>query len=277
MTAGRPLTVATVNLQHGLPGEGLADDGTGRVAASHDAGRTTAPGKPRPLSAEALARAFRGVDVDLLALQEVDVGQPRSGGVDQAAIVAGATGMRYARFAAAVGGDVRGARRRPTRTSVPVGYGVALLSRHPVLAWFAQPLPSGALDRARDEPRVALAGIVDTPSGLLCIVATHLSRTSGPRQLADVRRRARDLAARAAAEPGQRLPTLVIGDLNLAPWRMWWAGRLLARAATHPAHAPTYQPDHVVGLGGVAQAGPAVAARLPLSDHRMLTVPVRPV
>ena len=75
--------VLTLNLQHGLSREGA------------------------PTTAEELATAVAGLDVDVLALQEVDRGQPRSGGIDQARVVADALGLPHVRFAATLTGDVR--------------------------------------------------------------------------------------------------------------------------------------------------------------------------
>jgi endonuclease/exonuclease/phosphatase family metal-dependent hydrolase len=252
------LVVATVNIQHGLP---AADPGPG--------------GAPAAGTGALLERAFAGVSPDILAVEEVDVGQPRSGRVDQAAILARATGLAHYRFAAAIEGDVRAGRTRGRRTTASPGYGIVLLSRYPVVAWFAQPLPGASRAPVPDEPRVALAAVVRLPEGLACVAATHLSRGPVARlQLDYLRRRVDGLARRASPVRGTRLPALLLGDLNLPPAAAARAGELLARVPTFPAWAPTRQPDHVIGLGGVAARGPAGAQRLAVSDHCLLTVPV---
>ncbi|HEV3402408.1 MAG TPA: endonuclease/exonuclease/phosphatase family protein, partial [Acidimicrobiales bacterium] len=51
-----------------------------------------------PASADRLAEACALLEADVLALQEVDKGQPRSGGVDQAAVVAERMGAAAWRF-----------------------------------------------------------------------------------------------------------------------------------------------------------------------------------
>jgi endonuclease/exonuclease/phosphatase family metal-dependent hydrolase len=283
---GRVLRLATANIQHGLPNAGMPNPGMGMVQS-----------RGRPVDPDALGEAFAGVDVDVLALQEVDVGQSRSGKVDQATVIARATGMRYYRFAAAMEGDVRAGRHRASPSAADVGYGIALLSRHPVLAWFAHPLPTALRDAAaqprtvgrlsipglalpgalRDEPRVVLAAVVRSPAGLVCIATTHLARMTplvARRQLAQVRRRLSALAARSAEKPGERLPTVLTGDLNLVPRAAFRGVAPLAEAPTFPAWAPVRQIDHILGLGGVRAAGPAVAVRLAISDHRLLAVPV---
>lgn len=269
----RRLRLATLNLQHG---------------------RSNAGDRPGPpLGPAGLARAVSGIDVDLLALQEVDVGQSRTRGLDQAAVVAGATGLRAYRFAAAVSGDVRAARVRARPSTAQPGYGVALASRHPVLAWFVQPLPGvltvpggavvgrpGALLRrvpgvVTDEPRVLLAAVVQTPAGRLVVAATHLSRAAPLAlwQLLEVRRRVAGLARSAGG-----LPAVVLGDLNLESPAVRRAGTLLASEPTFPVWRPTRQIDHVVGIGGVGEAvvaGPARVERLDVSDHALLHVEVR--
>lgn len=271
--ARRRLRLATLNLQHG---------------------RSNAGDRPGPpLGSPGLARAVSGIDVDLLALQEVDVGQSRTWGVDQAAVVAEATGLRAYRFAAAVSGDVRGTRVRARPSTARPGYGVALASRHPVLAWFVQPLPGvptgpgggvvglpDALLRRipgamTDEPRVLLAAVVQTPAGRLVVGATHLSRAAPLAlwQLLEVRRRVAALAGSAG-----RLPAVVLGDLNLEPPSARRAGTLLASAPTFPAWGPTRQIDHVLGVGEAGEAvaaGPARVERLAVSDHALLHVEIR--
>ena len=99
----------------------------------------------RSVDAAALRAALAEVDVDVLAVQEVDVGQPRSAGVDQPAEVAAALGATDWRFAAAVAGTPDPFRSwRPVDPPVLGGpdddlagprYGIALFSKAPVRRW----------------------------------------------------------------------------------------------------------------------------------------------
>lgn len=254
MSAPASLRLATWNIQHGRGADGTAGN------------------------ARRLARAAATIDADILALQEVDVGQPRSRGADQAAIVAEAAGMRWHRFAAAIEGDVRGARARARTTAAVPGYGVALLSRHPVVAWFAHPLPS--VPRwlaAGEEPRVLLAAVVRSPLGPIAVACTHLSRLPpvALTQLGVARRRLAGLAA-TAATAGRPVPAALLGDLNLRPGAVALSGlRGLASVDTFPTGAPDRQIDHVLALGGLIAADGATASGLDVGDHRLLAVDVR--
>ncbi len=249
------MRVVTANLQHGHP---IAGD----VPA-----------------AEQLAAAVRDLPGDVVALQEVDKGQRRSGRVDQTAVIAEALDLRWHRFAAAFAGQTWGLRRRPVPSHVPddAGYGVALLSRWPVRSWHVRPLRAGpprlapadtALGfRLRlDQPRVLLAAVVETPAGTVTVGCTHLSVAPpvARRQLAESAWALRTL-------PG---PHLLLGDLNLLPDDVARVTgmRGLARAHTFSASRPRRQIDHVLAGPGVVARGEASALRLPISDHRALTV-----
>ena len=223
------------------------------------------------------ATAVATLDADVLALQEVDRGQPRSGGADLTAVAAEAGGYVAHRFVPALtglpgawspasGGDARDA----------PAYGVALLSRVPVLSWqtvrlpaLSVPTPVWFTGRRRpqivhDEPRAAAVARLDAPGGPVTVVSTHLSFLVGWNVL-QLHRLVRALA------PEQRL--VVAGDLNMPPHSARRASRLrsLAAGPTFPADGPVRQLDHVLGRGEVAGKDARVWD-LPLSDHRALSV-----
>lgn len=242
--------VLTLNLQHGVLGA------TGAVAGAD--GLT-----------DALA-SVRADGPDVVALQELDRGQPRSGGIDQAQVVADALGLAHLRFAAALAGDVHVQRRAPARAGEHPGpaYGVAIASRYPVIAWFVRPLPGPA----RDEPRVVLAAVLAAPHGQFAVACTHLSTLPGV-ALAQLRRVRTALA-------GLGAPALLAGDLNLRPRlvRSATRGWHRADALTFPTLAPDRQIDHLLltpGRGARTLVG-ARSLPLPVSDHRGLTAEVRP-
>lgn len=241
------------------------------------------------LDAGGLATALAGLDVDVLAVQEVDAGQPRSGHVDQAAALAAGLGAADWRSAATVAGTPD-----PVRSWSPAGpllrgpatppggplYGIALLSRLPVLQWSVLDLGSG---RARlpvqgpdprtgrvrwwwfpDEPRAAVAARLEA----LTVVGTHLSFAphTAARQLLRLRRWI-------AGMPG---PVVLAGDLNLPgalPGRLLRATPLV-RAPSFPAPAPRLQLDHLLAVGAGLRGSDGAASVLPVGDHRALTATV---
>jgi endonuclease/exonuclease/phosphatase family metal-dependent hydrolase len=258
--------------------------GTFNLASGRDAAG-------RSVDAAGLRAALAAVDADVLALQEVDVDQPRSGRVDQPVEVAAALRAADWRFAAAVAGTPDPFRswtpvdppvlRGPGEPPTGPHYGIALVSRLPVRRWSVHALGAG---RAKlplrapdprtgetrrwwfpDEPRLAIAAELEHCT----VVATHLSFAphTAVRQLVRLRRWAGTL-------PG---PVLLAGDLNLVgplPARVFGARRLVA-GPSYPAAEPRVQFDHVLGPAGLTPERPAVR-RLALGDHRMVTVTVRP-
>ncbi|MBQ1026442.1 endonuclease/exonuclease/phosphatase family protein [Micromonospora sp. C95] len=246
-------------------------------------GRSLADGLVDPAR---LTAAVAALDADVLALQEVDRDQSRSGHLDLTAIAAQAIGAPEHRFAAAVVGTPGEAFRPLTHDDDGHGepcYGVGLISRHPVTSWRVTrlhpapvrspvyvPGPGGGLILLRDEPRVVLAAVLDTPHGTLTVAATHLSFVAGwnVRQLRQVIRALRALPA----------PRILLGDLNLPAWatRAVSGWHLLARRPTYPATQPRVQLDHILAdRHGFDQLPPVAAVRTPLStisDHRPLVV-----
>lgn len=235
------------------------------------------------MSTERLVEACASVGADVLGLQEIDRGQPRSGGTDQTAAVAAGMGAAAWRFEPALVGEPGGVWRPGADADDPgstePGYGVGLVSRLPVRAWHVVRLRAARLrapvavpgGRGRfillpDEPRVALAAEVGTPSGWLLVATTHLSFVPGWNvvQL----RRVTDALARFG------LPCVLLGDLNM-PGRLpsvstGW--RSLARVKTFPGARPSLQIDHALGHGLLPLVDDVSTPELPLSDHRALVV-----
>jgi endonuclease/exonuclease/phosphatase family metal-dependent hydrolase len=240
------------------------------------------------IDAGRLVEATRQLDVDLLAVQEVDRHQPRSGGVDQSALIAQTLGAVDHRFVAALDGTPGVPGWTPS-ADVPAGvpiatgtafaqFGVALISRLPVAEWhvlrlrpargrFPLPIPSRPpqLLWLNDEPRVVVAAVLENPR--ITIACTHLSFVplSTVRQLRTVRRWLAGL-------PG---PQVLLGDLNLpgpvARRITGWTP--LVSSPTFPSPAPRIQFDHVLAAGlptGYRAVGRV--RQLPISDHRAVLV-----
>ena len=241
-------------------------------------GRSLADGQ---VSAERLARACASLEADVLALQEIDRNQARSGGVDQTAAVAEAMGAGHWRFEPALVGEPGATWRAAEEADDPAdaGYGVGLVSKLPVRAWHvvrlraakvrapvAVPGGRGRFILLPDEPRVALAAEVETPAGPLVVATTHLSFVPGW-NLVQLRRVTRHLAALG-------LPCVLLGDLNVPGWlparATGW--RALATAKTFPGANPSMQLDHALGHGLLPVVRAVATPELALSDHRALVL-----
>ena len=228
-----------------------------------------------------LAAAVKSLDADVLGLQEVDRDQPRSSGADLTAVAAEAMGAVEHQFVAALAGTPGGTWMAATGDEQPgsATYGIALLSRYPVVSWRVVRLPGlrvsipmwfGTSRKpvwVSDEPRVAVAAVLDGPFGQFTVCNTHLSFIPGWSAL-QLRRLLRSLA-------GTREPLVLMGDLNMEQRQAVRVSGLrpIATAATFPVDRPRRQLDHVLVRGPLAATGPAEALRLPLSDHRALVVP----
>ena len=143
---------------------------------------------------------------------------------------------------------------------------VCRLRGAPVRAPVAGPGGRGRLILLPDEPRVALAAVVDAPFGALAVASTHLSFVPGW-NAAQARRVARAMTPLAPA-------AVLLGDLNVPPPvpRLATGWRELARVRTFPAAKPSMQIDHALGYGAVPAVTAVEGRRLPLSDHRALVV-----
>lgn len=269
----------------GEPGPGRLRLATGNAASGRRLGRT--------YEIDPWARAAAALQADVLAVQEVDHLLPRSGHQDQTSRIAAAlttqgqegdrsrSGTPWtARFAPAVLGTPGSHRTMRPTTAAPAsrtlaseleasgGYGVALLSRHPVEEWHELRMaPSKVPMPVPDEQRAAVAAVLRTPTGRLTVVTTHLS-------FVPLRARAQLKELLTWARPLPR-PLVLMGDLNLpapAPERIsgWTPG---LRAATFPAAAPLVQLDHVLldpgdaSVGSTARLMDASTVRLPGTDH----------
>ncbi|MBT0768004.1 endonuclease/exonuclease/phosphatase family protein [Kineosporia sp. J2-2] len=230
-----------------------------------------------PAGPEALAEAVGRLDADVLGIQEVDRDQPRSGGTDQTSVAAQALGAGWKRFEPTVLGTPGEPGWTPATGTSSVGpaYGIGLVSRVPVLEWHRLRLPPAGgryplvspgrpprLIWLRDEPRVALAAVLDRGVTVVC---THLSFVPGVnlRQLRQVRRWLEGL--------GVPRPVLVLGDLNLPllPVRRSTGWTPLVSRPTFPARRPGVQLDHVLAIG--LPPGSRVSGEtdegLPVGDH----------
>jgi endonuclease/exonuclease/phosphatase family metal-dependent hydrolase len=149
------------------------------------------------LSPDRIARVIARHDVDVVALQELDAGRSRSGGIYQAEAIAKHLDMAF--------------HFHPTFLLEDGQYGNAILSRYPMRLRRMGALPAG---RGRDpEPRGALWVEIDVEGVPVQFLTTHLS--IWPKE--------RLLQAEALVGPGwlgscdASRPTVLCGDMNALP------------------------------------------------------------
>lgn len=222
---------------------------------------------------ERVAERAAQLDVDLLALQEVDFFQERSHHVDQSAMIAqamrapfisrgialqGTPGEKWEKFSEQkITKDAHWDFKERVGESVTPYYGNAIVSRIPIVEEFRLDLgrskvgaplaiPQTPPDRSRpkikliyihDEPRVAHAVYLENG---ITIINTHLSFVPGMNifQLRKIHHWAKSL-------PGRKV---LVGDLNLpgrAPAKiMKW--RSAAEQFTYPSWGARIQFDHIL-------------------------------
>ena len=229
MSAEGTIRIATWNI-HGFFGEGRRPD------------------------FERTIRCIRAMEVDILALQEVD----------------GRTHLRrepfaFERLAEALGGHVAEARLfgRTGRE-----YGHALWSRFPLADVAVRPLPGPGF-----EPRAVIDARAETALGPLRLFSLHLG-------LRPAARRAQAEAVAALVEPGEA--SVVLGDVN-----EWRGGgpvdqtlrRILPKVAlppSWPASRPLVPMDRIYASAGLnLSAAEAWSQAAPASDHLPVVTTLR--
>ncbi|WP_374442405.1 endonuclease/exonuclease/phosphatase family protein [Stella sp.] len=174
---------------------------------------------------------------DIVALQEVDVGRRRSGGVDQAGEIARELGMQI--------------HFHPAYHVLEERYGDAILTGHPSRIVRAANLP-GLQHYPGLEPRGALWAEIDLGAHRLQVVNAHIGLLAYERKL-QVQAL---LGPEWTGHPACTDPTILLGDFNAVPRsrayrRMAERFRDAQRATgsvprpTFPARLPVIRIDHV--------------------------------
>ncbi|MDR7035930.1 endonuclease/exonuclease/phosphatase family metal-dependent hydrolase [Methylobacterium sp. BE186] len=215
------------------------------------------------ISPARIAEVIAACEPDVVALQEVDVGRARTGGLDQAEEIARLLDMRH--------------HFHPALQILEERYGDAILTTRPASLVKAGALP-GLARRPGLEPRGALWVEIAVGGGRLQILNTHLG-LSGRERLAQVEAL---LGPDWLGGDRARTPFVLVGDLNATPLSRAYrrlAARLTdvrglaggqGRGATFPSRFPVLRLDHVFVSDGVtAERAGVVRGALPrlASDH----------
>lgn len=222
------------------------------------------------VSPERIADVIASCEADVIALQEVDVGRLRTGGLDQAEEIARQLRMVH--------------HFHPALHLLEERYGDAILTPHPSRLIRAAALP-GYARRPGLEPRGALWIEISVDGRRLQILNTHFG-LSGPERLAQAEALLGPdwLGSAECVEP-----FVLLGDLNATPWsrayrrlstRISDAARLAPGrvGATFPSRWPLLRLDHVFVSSGVSVArletlrGPLATIA---SDHLPLLAEIR--
>jgi endonuclease/exonuclease/phosphatase family metal-dependent hydrolase len=225
-----------------------------------------------------VAARIRAARADLVLLQEVDRGVARSRGVDQPATLARLTGL-HAAFGKSL--DYQGGE-----------YGIAILSRWPVVAQATLPLPVDPpqpRSGGATTPRAALVAHIAAPAdiGPLVVMTSHIDASRDDRWR---RQEAARLAAIADSlvALGEGL-VLVGGDMNSEPasapqvtltagvlrdaWTACGGAADDPASRTYPARAPVKRIDYLYLTPGLVCRAVTVPADT-ASDHRAVLVEV---
>jgi endonuclease/exonuclease/phosphatase family metal-dependent hydrolase len=228
-------------------------------------------GMDRRRSESRIAEVIASLSADIVALQELDLSRRRSGGVDQAGLIAEQLG--WERFFS------------PAVRKAEEQYGDAIISRFPLRLRQAQELPSVSSILCR-EPRAAMWAEADTPAGTVQIINTHLG----------LGRRERLMQMQLLIGPewlGRMAPTdplILMGDLNFlpgsSPYRLLVQHLHDARTffprppglRTFPTTFPVAAVDHIF-VNDKLRAEKLLVARSPLariaSDHYPVVADLR--
>lgn len=218
------------------------------------------------------AETIRSFAPDIVGLQEVDVhwGE-RSGFEDQATLLGRVLGMRvrFAPIYTLSGADSTRARRQ---------YGVALLSRHPIIRWTNDTLTRLSTISQNPEPAPApglLQATIEIDGAVVRVFNTHLDYRTDPRV------RKQQVTEMLSYMGSASTPTLVLGDLNATPdapelqplfesLRDTWQNAA-DRGLTYPADKPVKRIDYVLASNHFRVRSASVPST-EASDHRPVLV-----
>ncbi|MEP6956662.1 MAG: endonuclease/exonuclease/phosphatase family protein, partial [Chthoniobacterales bacterium] len=256
--------------QHGyLPGS-TESSPTLRVATYNVHGCV---GLDRQRSESRIAEVIASLSADVVGLQELDANRKRSGGVDQAAVIAQQLGWKHYFHPAIRVGDEH--------------YGDAIVSRHPLTLQRGIDLPGSGAWYCREQ-RIAIWAEIETDLGPLQFINSHFGLGRGER----TKQAQLLMGPEVLGGIGTEQPLVLLGDFNSIRWSRSFrivAGHLrdvrslvspTAALRTFPTRFPLLAVDHIF-VNAALEASSLQVHRTPLarvaSDHYPLVAElVRP-
>ena len=200
-----------------------------------------------------VASVIRDMNADIVGLQEADSCNGRSNGLDQPALLAERTGMKYYRFARSI--DFRGG-----------GYGNVILSRYPIISYETIPLES-----LKYEKRSVGHAVIDVNGTLIDHFNTHLSYEA---------KEPRDIQFKAIAQMLKKAGRYYIltGDFNtddMREFEVLCANIAINREDRRFISFPGYHSaiDNILLSGGFSEVSAEMITRS-YSDHYALSAVV---
>lgn len=225
-------------------------------------------GADRRLDPDRVAAAIADLEPDIVCLQELDVGRARTGGVDQAHVIAQRLDMSF--------------QFHPAMRVEKELYGDAILTRLPERLVRADALPTLPGMRGL-EPRGALWSLIQVDGVEINVINTHLGLVPREQRLQVAALMGREWIG----SPGMRGPVILAGDFNATsitrPYqaitrKLDDAQRRLGlkpSLKTFPSGFPAIRIDHCFVNDGVrvtgARTGTSPLARM-ASDHLPLVI-----
>lgn len=233
---------------------------------------------------EALTLCLNVIASDVIALQEVDCNQERSGGANQIEEIARELGAQWWRFAPTLSGTP-GVAWGKYNGGEECSYGIGIISTIPVVDWLqldlrrsliGMPLAVGSesgkmrLMYIKDEPRIALAAVMENG---WTVINTHLSFVPlvNIYQFLKLSRWAKKIESEYSTR------VLLVGDFNL-PWGIpskitrW---KRATQALSYPSWNPKISFDYIFARQeNLSHLREVEIPALNISDHRPVSVEV---
>lgn len=206
---------------------------------------------------ERITKVIKDADPDLVALQEVDSGNPRSQKLDESAEIGKLAGL-HAHFEAAFDHKNGGQ------------YGQCILSKEELLKTERVLLP-----QIKDEQRIAIVTEVKIHGEAIRFVGTHLTHNDNAERVGQAKKLMEDLKGRDA------MPTILAGDMNSGPgadpikvYNEYFTDTTGKDSFTSPVEEPKHKIDWIfTNKGGPWKViDKKVLDEAVASDHRAVVV-----